>query len=98
MRLPAPRGPLGAVLLLPVWVLLGVAMVLYVVGIALFAFLAVLVATLRLVLTPPWALLARLPGVRHLLQRRRTSRYARDGVAVLEDQLRARARGPVGRR
>lgn len=59
--LPARRpGPLGAALLLPMWLLLGLAVVLYVVGVMLFAFLAVLVASLRLLLAAPGALRARL--------------------------------------
>lgn len=65
VRLAARRpGPLGTLLLLPTWILLGALVVLYVVGIMLLAFLAVLVATLRLLLSPPLSLLARLPGVR----------------------------------
>ena len=61
LRVPARRpGPLGTALLLPTWVLLGLAVVLYVVGVMVFAFLAVLVATLRLLLSAPAALLRRL--------------------------------------
>lgn len=52
-------GPLGAVLLLPTWLLLGVLVVLYVVGMVVLAFLAVLVATVRLLLTAPPGLRAR---------------------------------------
>lgn len=48
-------------LLLPTWVLLGVALVAYVVAMLGLAFLAVLVATLRLLLTPPIQALARVP-------------------------------------
>jgi len=92
-RLAARRpGPLGSVLLLPTWILLGLALVLYVVGVLALAFLAVLVATLRLVLGPPLRLLAPLPGVRTLLARRRLRRYARQGVAVLEEELRTQRR------
>ena len=61
LRVRARRpGPLGTALLLPTWVLLGLAVVLYVVGVMVFAFLAVLVATLRLLLSAPVALLGRL--------------------------------------
>ena len=86
----ARRG--GGPLLPLTYVLLGVALVAYVVGMLALAFLAVLVMTLRFLLTPPLTLLGRAPGVRVLVQRRRLRRYARDGVAVLEDQLRASAR------
>ena len=91
---PAARrpGPLGGVLLLPTYVLLGLALVAYVVGVLALAFLAVLVATLRLVLGPPLRLLARLPGVRTLVARWQLHRYARRGVAVLEAQLRTQRR------
>ena len=59
--LPVRRpGPLGTALLLPTWIVLGLAVVLWVVGIMVLAFLAVLVATLRLLLSAPVALLARL--------------------------------------
>ncbi len=84
-------GVLGLVLLLPTYVLLGVALVAYVVAMLALAFLAVLVATLRLLLAPPLRALARAPGVRAVAERRRLHRYARHGVAVLEDQLRARS-------
>lgn len=84
-------GRRWGVLLLPAYVLIGVALVVYVVGMLALAFLAVLTATLRLLLTPPLRLLARAPGVRHLLERRRLRRYAAHGVAVLEDQLRVRS-------
>ena len=64
LRVPARRpGPLGTALLLPTWVVLGLAVVAYVVGVMVFAFLAVLVATLRLLLAAPAALLGRVrPG------------------------------------
>ena len=88
-------GRLGTALLVPTWILLGLALVAYVVGVLALAFLAVLVATLRLVLGPPLRLLARLPGVRTLHARWRLHRYARRGVAVLEAQLRTQRR-PVG--
>lgn len=52
-------GPAGTALLVPTWVALGVALVVYVVGMLALAFAAVLVATLRLLLTPPLAALAR---------------------------------------
>ena len=59
---PARRsGPAGAPLLAATYVLLGVALVGYVVAMLVLAFLAVLVATLRLVGAP---VLARLPGRR----------------------------------
>lgn len=58
------RGPLGLALLLPTWVLLGLALTLYVLGMLAVALLAVVVATLRLLLTPPLRLLARAPAVR----------------------------------
>ena len=78
-------------LLLPLtWVVLGLAMVLYVVGVLVLAFLAVVVATARLLLGPPLRLLARLPGVRAVVAQHRLRRYARQGVAVLEEQLRHR--------
>jgi len=87
VRLAARRpGPLGPALLLPTWILLGLALVLYVVGVLALAFLAVLVATLRLVLGPPLRLLAGLPGVRGVLARRHPDRDAGAGVAVLEQQ------------
>ena len=61
LRVPAPRpGPLGRALLLPTWVVLGLALLLYVVGVMVFSFLAVLVATVRLLLAAPGALLGRL--------------------------------------
>ena len=61
VRVPARRpGLLGAALLLPTWLVLGLAVVLYVVGLMVFAFLAVLVATVRLLLAAPAALLGRL--------------------------------------
>ena len=65
IRVPARRpGPLGTALLLPTWIVLGLAVVLYVVGVMVLAFLAVLVATLRLLLQAPAALRARLlPGL-----------------------------------
>lgn len=53
-------GPLLAV---PFWVLLGVALVCYVVAVLALAFLAVLVATLRLFLTPPLRWVSRTTGV-----------------------------------
>ena len=71
--------------------LLGVALVAYVVAMLALAFAAVLVMTLRLLLTPPLTALARAPGVRAVVARRSERRYARAGVAVLEDQLRARS-------
>jgi len=92
-RLAARRpGPLGSALLLPTWILLGLALVVYVVGVLALAFLAVLLATLRLLLGPPLRLLARLPGVRTLVARWELRRYARRGVAVLEAQLRTQRR------
>ena len=61
VRVPARRpGLLGTALLLPTWLVLGLAVVLYVVGLMVFAFLAVLVATVRLLLAAPAALLGRL--------------------------------------
>lgn len=56
-RLPAwlRSGP-------PAWVLLGVLVVVYTVGIALFALLAVLVHTARLLTSPLLGLLGRLAG------------------------------------
>ncbi len=69
MLRPPPRhaGPLGLVLVLPTWVLLGAALLVYVVAMLALAFLAVLVATLRLLLTPPLSALGRAarrsPGV-----------------------------------
>lgn len=60
-RMPARRpGPLGRALLLPAWIGLGLAVLLYVVGVMVFAFAAVLVATVRLLLAAPGALLGRL--------------------------------------
>jgi hypothetical protein len=60
LGVPARRpGPLGALLLVPTWVLLGAALVAYVVAVLALAFAAVLVATLRLVLTPPLTRVAR---------------------------------------
>jgi len=59
LRPPVRRpGPRSALLLAPVWVVLGAALVVYVVAMLALAFLAVLVATLRLLLTPPLARLA----------------------------------------
>ena len=63
-------GVLGLVLLLPAYVVLGVALVAYVVAMLALAFLAVLVATLRLLLAPPLRVLARAPGVRVAVRRR----------------------------
>lgn len=61
VRVPARRpGPLGTALLLSTWLVLGLAVVLYVVGLMVFAFLTVLVATVRLLLAAPAALLGRL--------------------------------------
>ena len=61
LRLPAPRpGPLGRALLLPTWIVLGLAVLVYVVGLMVFSFAAVLVATVRLLLAAPAALLGRL--------------------------------------
>ncbi len=63
LRPPARRpGVWGALLLGPTWVVLGAALVCYVVGMLALAFLAVLVATLRLLLTPPLSWLARVSG------------------------------------
>lgn len=60
LRLGARRpGPLGTALLLPTWVMLGLAVVLWVLGIMVVALLAVLVASVRLLLLPLQALLAR---------------------------------------
>ena len=62
LRVPAPRpGPLGRALLLPTWIVLGLALLLYVVGVMVFSFLVVLAATVRLLLAAPGALLGRLP-------------------------------------
>jgi hypothetical protein len=92
-RLAARRpGPTGWVLLPFTWIALGVLVVAYVVMILALAFAAVLVATLRLFLTPPLRQLARLPGVRTLVARRRLHRYATDGVAELEQRLQSTAR------
>lgn len=55
-------GAAGVALLLPTWVLLGVVLVGYVVAMLALAFVAVLVATLRLLLTPPLTALARALG------------------------------------
>lgn len=79
-------GPLGTLLLPPTWVLLGLAMVAYVVLVMLLAFAAVLVATLRLVLTPLLTQVLRLPG-RGLRARRGVRASACDGVAELEARL-----------
>ena len=58
MQRPVRRpGPLGVLLLPPTWILLGLALLLYVLGVLLLAFVAVLVATLRLLLGPPLRLL-----------------------------------------
>ena len=94
-RLAARRpGPLGALLLVPTWLLLGLALLLYVVAIMVLSFAVIVLATWRLVAGPPLALLgrllARLPGVSHLLARRRLHRYAEQGLVALEDQLRTR--------
>ena len=80
-------GPGGAVLLPLTWVVLGALVVLYIAAILALAFAAVLVATLRLFLTPVLRHLARLPGLRRLRERRRLSVYARAGVAELEHRL-----------
>lgn len=56
-------GPLGTLLLVPTWLLLGLAAMLYVVVVTVLAFAAVLVHTARLFLGPPLRLLGRLvPG------------------------------------
>lgn len=55
-------GLLGSVLLLPTWIALGALLVAYVVAMLALAFLAVLVATLRLLLTPPLSALGRAFG------------------------------------
>ncbi|HEU0101653.1 MAG TPA: hypothetical protein VFR07_04975 [Mycobacteriales bacterium] len=52
-------GPLGLPLLLATYVLLGVALVVYVVAMLALAFAAVLVHTVRLLLGPPLAVLRR---------------------------------------
>ncbi len=59
-------GPLGTLLLPPTWLLLGLVMVAYVVLVMLLAFAAVVVATLRLVLTPVLTWLSWLPGLRRV--------------------------------
>ncbi len=65
LRRPVRRpGPLGTLLLGPAWVGLGAVLVCYVVAMLALAFLAVLVATLRLLLTPPLTWLSRGLGVR----------------------------------
>ena len=65
LRLGARRpGPLGAVLLVPTWLVLGVLVLGWIVGIMLLGFAAVLVATLRLLVAPLLALVARRPGAR----------------------------------
>ena len=93
VRLSARRpGPLGALLLVPVWVVLGLAVAAWIVGIMVLGFLAVLLATLRLLLGPPLRLLARLPGVRAVVERVRLRRYARRGVAAMERELERPAR------
>ncbi len=75
-------------MLLPLtWVVLGLGMVAYVVLVMLLAFAAVVVATLRLVLTPLLTQLFRLPGLRQVRDRRRMHAYARGGVAELETRL-----------
>ncbi len=61
---PGPRrpGPRGGPLRVLTWVGLGVALVAYVVGVLALAFLAVLIATLRLLLAPPLAAIGRWTG------------------------------------
>lgn len=86
-------GPLGTLLLPLTWVLLGLAIVAYVVLVMLLAFAAVLVATLRLVLTPVLRQVLRLPGLGGLRDRRRMRTYARGGVA---EHAEAAAVAPVG--
>ena len=66
-----PTTRLGRALLPLTWVLLGAALVVYVVGMLALAFAAVLVMTLRLLLTPPLTALGRAPGVRLLVARSR---------------------------
>lgn len=66
-----PRTPLGRALLPLTWIVLGAALVVYVVGMLALAFAAVLVMTLRLLLTPPLSALGRAPGVRGLVARTR---------------------------
>jgi hypothetical protein len=69
VRSARPTTPLGRALLPLTWVLLGAVLVVYVVGMLALAFAAVLVMTLRLLLTPPLTALGRAPGVRLLLAR-----------------------------
>ena len=65
LRLSARRpGPLGAVLLVPTWLVLGVLVLGWIVGIMLLGFAAVLVATVRLLLSPLLGLLAHRSGAR----------------------------------
>ncbi|MCW2623155.1 MAG: hypothetical protein JWL64_2757 [Frankiales bacterium] len=96
-RLAARRpGPWGYVLQPLVWIGLGIVVVTYLVAILALAFAAVLVATLRLFLTPPLRLLARAPGVRAVVERRRVRRYARSGVTELETRLAAPQKARAG--
>ena len=63
LRPPVRRpGVLGAAVAVPAWVLLGVVLVAYVVAMLAFAFVAVAIATLRLLLTPPLTALSRASG------------------------------------
>lgn len=65
-------GPVGTALLPLTWLLLGVALIVYVVGLLVLAFAGVLVATLRLVAGPPLAAMGRTSLVRGTLGRPRS--------------------------